>query len=76
MAAMTKQQMLTDAEYAYHQLNTGQLARVFVDQNGERVEFTVTNKASLYSYIQTLKGELGVLTGVSDGFNRPMRFIF
>lgn len=56
--ALTTQQKLDAAEQAYHDLMTGRSARVVVDQNGERVEFTAANAARLQAYIQTLRNEL------------------
>ncbi len=53
---------LAEAETQYHQLMLGQVARVFVDQNGERVEYTATNAGRLMSYIQDLKRQLGELS--------------
>ena len=50
---------LTEAEAALHALNIGQQARVFVDQNGERVEFSATNRAFLRAYVMELKTILG-----------------
>jgi len=50
---------LTDAETAYHDLRLGKSARVFVDQNGERVEFAVANAGRLQAYIWELKRLLG-----------------
>lgn len=55
---------LTQAETALHELTLGQQARVFVDQNGERVEFTVANRAALRAYVMELKAKLGQNTGV------------
>lgn len=57
----TQQQLaawLSEAETAYHSLMMGGAARVIVDQNGERVEFTANNAASLQKYIFWLKGQL------------------
>lgn len=54
MAAYTQAQ-LDDARNAYHELLTGKSARVFVDQNGERVEFTSANRQSLAQYIAELQ---------------------
>ncbi len=56
---MTVTEMLADAEAKYHLLLTGQMARVVVDQNGERVEFTSANAARLQAYINDLKRQLG-----------------
>lgn len=56
---MTLQEKLTQAEAAYHDLMIGQKAVVFVDQNGERVEYTRTNAARLQQYITSLKAQIG-----------------
>lgn len=53
-------QRLAQAEQAYHDLMTGKSAKVFVDQNGERVEFNTANARPLQSYIEELKGMLGL----------------
>lgn len=49
---------LAEARDAYHTLATGSQARVVVDQNGERVEFTASNSARLAQYIRTLELKL------------------
>lgn len=59
MANLTTQQMLNDAREQYHLLQTGQKARVIVDQNGERVEFTATDANKLAQYIKALEMALG-----------------
>jgi hypothetical protein len=66
-------QRYNEAKNAYHALNTGTLAKVIVDQNGERVEFNTANRASLYQYIKELEMELGM-----DNVNAypPLKFIF
>lgn len=51
---------LADAEAQYHLVLTGQAARVFVDQNGERIEYTSANAARLGAYIAELKRLLGI----------------
>lgn len=53
---------ITEARAAYHQLVTGNKPRVFVDQNGERVEFMAANRSSLYQYIQSLEAKLAAAT--------------
>lgn len=53
------QAWLADAEAQYHLVVTGQAARVFVDQNGERIEYTAANAGRLASYIADLKRQLG-----------------
>jgi hypothetical protein len=52
---------LKEAEESLHNLNMGIMARVFVDQNGERIEYGPTNAAGLNKYIYTLKLELGLV---------------
>lgn len=52
---------LAEAQAALHKLMIGQSARVFVDQNGERVEFTAANAQRLRTYIHELKMLLGKL---------------
>lgn len=61
----TLQRWLTEAENAYHQLNMGQQAKVFVDQNGERIEYNAATRGQLFSYIQDLRRQLGVGTAGS-----------
>lgn len=74
----TTQQLLQEAEKAYHELMTGRSARVIVDGGtGERVEFTAARKADLYAYIQELRQKLAVSNGnslVPD--NGPAGFVF
>lgn len=55
------EQRLEQAEDALHQLLTGESVRVFVDQNGERIEYAAGNAVRLQSYIQNLKIQLGKL---------------
>ena len=56
------QSRLADAQEALHLLLTGQSPRVFVDQNGERVEYATANAPRLRAYINEMKTALG-LTG-------------
>lgn len=70
------QARLDEAKQAYHDLVTGTKARVIVDQNGEKVEFTAPNRQALYAYIQELERILCPPTQ-SPSFNlMPMRFTF
>lgn len=55
---------LSEAEKAYHVLRIGSQARIFVDQNGERVEFAVANADRLRAYIMEMKAQLGLPTGI------------
>lgn len=61
-------QRLRDAENALHLLVTGQQARVYVDQNGERVEYVSARTNDLRKYIDELKGILNPGTP-----RRPLR---
>lgn len=59
---MTLQERLDQAELAYHNLMIGGVAKVFVDQNGERVEYNAMSALRLASYINELKRQLGQIT--------------
>jgi hypothetical protein len=48
-------QRLAEAEEALHQLQMGEKPRVFQDQNGERVEYTVASIPKLQAYIAKLE---------------------
>jgi hypothetical protein len=50
---------LRDAESAYNSLMLGKQTRVYVDQNGERVEFTMQKASDLNAYIMRLRTMLG-----------------
>jgi hypothetical protein len=52
-------QRLSAAEKALHDLVMGQQAQVFIDQNGERVEFTPTTVPRLRAYVRELSTALG-----------------
>ena len=56
---MTLAEKIEDAEKSLHNLQTGKSARVVVDQNGERVEFTPANSSKLAAYIADLKRQNG-----------------
>lgn len=73
MPTLTAAQRLVEAEDALHQLLTGTSARVVVDQNGERIEYTAANSGKLRQYIQELKQEIA---GSSLGSNGPLRAVF
>lgn len=70
----TTLQQLNEARAAYHDLTIGQAARVFVDQNGERVEYVAANPGRLSAYIEELEASLGIASGRSQP--RPARFLF
>lgn len=58
------QTRLTAAEEAFHTLRLGGQPKVVVDQNGERVEFTVARTNDLRAYILELQTLLGLPTGI------------
>jgi hypothetical protein len=68
----TAAEQLAEARTARHNLVTGRLARVFMDQNGERVEFVATNIGQLDRYISQLEADVAGTRRV----NRPIGFIF
>jgi len=49
---------LIEAREAYNDLVTGVRARVFVDQNGERIEYDRVSASALSSWIATLENAL------------------
>lgn len=65
MATLTTQERLDAAEDALHQMIVGGATRVFVDQNGERVEYSVPSIPRLKGYIMELKIELGETINVA-----------
>ncbi len=66
--------MLVEAQKQYHALTTGMAARVVVDQNGERVEFTPANSTKLYNYIGQLQAALN--PGTAPRAAGPLQFFF
>jgi len=56
MATLAEQ--LTQARNQYHLLITGQAARVFVDQNGERVEYAPASAPLLAASVATLEAQI------------------
>jgi hypothetical protein len=67
----TPAELLAEAKAARHKLVIGQLARVFMDQNGERVEYTATNIKALDAYISSLEGQITPTLA-----RRPIGFFF
>jgi hypothetical protein len=72
---MTTQERLNDAEEQYHLIMTGSKARVYVDQNGERIEYTSTTVTRLLQYIESLKVQLGQ-SSVGSGGSGSVRGVF
>jgi len=71
---VTLQEQLIDAKAQYHLLVTGQAAKVFVDQNGERVEYVAANRASLLTYINGLAAQISEANGTPLPVG-PMRIL-
>jgi hypothetical protein len=69
---MTPSEQLAQAQLEYHNLMTGMKVRVFVDQNGERVEYTNANAVRLKQYIQELERTLNPALSVTG----PLRVFF
>lgn len=68
-------EMLAELREDYRAIVSGNKARVIVDQNGERVEFTSANLPRLYALIQEVAACLEPCSaGVRP--NRPMGFVF
>ena len=70
---MTNEEKLAEAKKARHELLTGTKVRVFLDQNGERVEFTSINLQMLERYIRELEA---LITPSLPRYNRPVGFTF
>jgi len=54
----TLAEQLSEAQTAYHRLQIGEAALVFVDQNGERVEFNRASAPRLAAYITELERQM------------------
>lgn len=61
---------ITEANDAYHDLMTGKSLRTLVDQNGERMEFTVINRDALRNYITALEHQYE--TEFGSGRTKPV----
>lgn len=68
MAEKTTAELLSEAKSALHDLMIGKSARVYVDQNGERIEYTAANSARLRAYIAELEARVNPIKTT-----RPMR---
>lgn len=60
MAFVITQQMLDEAQAAYHSLMLGESVVEFRDQNGELVRRSRADASKLLNYINYLKKELGI----------------
>lgn len=76
MAALTLQEKIDAARAAYAELIGGKAARVYVDQNGERIEYSTGSAPRLFVYIEQLLSEQRTLASPPTGPRQPMRFVF
>lgn len=76
MVEKTCAQKLAEARAAYHDLVTGAAIKSFVDQNGERVEYTMANRSALNDYINALDRECGAGAGAAPVYRGPLRFTY
>lgn len=72
----TLQTWLSEARVAYRSLVTGKSVRVFVDQNGERIEYTAANAARLAAWIQEIQAAIDALQNGRSRPAGPLRFWF
>lgn len=56
----TMERRLEEAREALHKLQIGGSAKVFVDQNGERIEYNSATVLQLTKYIRELEMALGL----------------
>ena len=69
---------LRQADLAWHALNTGAAVRSVQDENGERIDYSSSNRAGLLAYIANLQTQCPTYQALALGGNytRPMRFMF
>lgn len=70
--------LLRQADQAWFDLNTSGAVRSVTDQNGERIEYTSSNRVGLLSMIQTLQTQCHSYRSIALGpcQARPIRFFF
>lgn len=73
----TLQEQLNVATEAYSKLISGGAATVYVDQNGERIEYQAGSAPRLLSWIYTLQSQITAGATVVPALpQRPMRPVF
>lgn len=73
----TLQEQLTLATAAYSRLISGGAATVYVDQNGERIEYQTGSAPRLLTWIYTLQSQIAQgSTDIPALPQRPMRPVF
>lgn len=76
MATLTLAVRLTEAEDAYHALQTGTAVVEVHDQNGEVVKYNLANATRLEAYIEKLKQQILDAASPCAPYNGPMRTIY
>jgi hypothetical protein len=68
------------ADQAWTELNQGAAVRAVTDQNGERIEYTMANRAGLLAMIQNLQTMCPTYRALALGnprhARRPLGFLF
>lgn len=71
--------LLRQADQAWFDLNAGAQVREIVDQNGERVQYSTSNRAGLLAMIQNLQQLCPSYKALALGGGchpQPLRFVF
>jgi len=70
--------LLRQADLAWFRLNTGSSVREVVDENGEKISYSTSNRAGLLAYIANLQAQCSTYqaTALGGNYTRPMRFLF
>lgn len=78
MADLDACTLLRQADLAYSQIRFGGAVRSVQDQNGERIEFSSANAASLLAYMRVLQAQCDTYTAVALGTDvtKPMKYFF
>lgn len=72
----TLQELLTEAEGAYHDLQIGKAVSVARDSNGEEIRYTQANRNDLLAYVTSLRNQIAAAAGKPIAVLGPMRFRF
>lgn len=77
MADLDACTLLRQADLAYSQIRFGGAVRAVQDQNGERIEYTSANAASLLAYMKVLQAQCTDYTALAlAGAQKPMKYFF
>lgn len=72
----TLQELLVEAQGAYHDLQIGKSVSVARDSNGEEIRYTQANRTELLAYISSLQNQIAAIAGQPTTVLGPMRFFF